>query len=141
MSGVEAFNLACSVMQTIQFACDVTKLCKAIYQTGKVEPGLSENASLLGTVSLEMLKQYDAMTPKTAGEKNLVSVAEKCKKAANGLEEEVKFLQAGAKKGDLIATLCVAAKVTWRKRRLERFEKSLDDSRRTMETYLLVRVW
>ena len=101
MPGVEAFSLACNVMQTIQFACDITKLCKVIYQTGKVEPGLSENASLLGTVSLEMLKHYDAMSPKTASEKNLVSVAEECKKAANGLEEEVKFLQAGAKRETL----------------------------------------
>lgn len=141
MSGLEAFSLACGVMQTIQFAYETTKLCRSIYQSGHVHPELQGTASSLSFVAGKAQEHYEAFAPKTDSERHLVSVAKECRRAANSLEEEVKFLNDGAKNKTLASTLRVAVKVKWRKSRLDRLEKSLEACRKTMETHLLVRVW
>lgn len=72
------------------------------------------------------------MTSKTDSEKLLLKIAERCKQAANGLEEEVKFLSTRAK-GDLASTLRVAVKVKWRKSRLQ-ISSDMQDLQISVET-------
>ncbi|KAJ9608949.1 hypothetical protein H2200_006720 [Cladophialophora chaetospira] len=128
MSGVEVFSLATGVMQTIEFAWKTLMLCKAVYRSGLVQPELLENALSLKLVSTEIQQKYGTVVPTNQDEKHLISISKKCERAAVDLEEEVKFLNLGAQKGDLISTLSIAAKASWRKGRLIRLEKNPDDS-------------
>lgn len=53
------------------------------------------------------------------------------------LQEEIAFLIGQNGQGSLRVTLKIAAKANWRKRRLDRMEKDLDDSEKLMQTILL----
>lgn len=53
------------------------------------------------------------------------------------LQEEVAFIVGQDGQGKLRATLKIAAKASWRKRRLDRMEKALSDAEQLMQTTLL----
>lgn len=53
------------------------------------------------------------------------------------LQEEIAFLVGQSGQGSLRATLKIAAKANWRKRRLDRMEKALSDAEQLMQTTLL----
>ena len=38
MSGLEAFGLACNVMQAVGFAIDMVSKCQTIFKTGSPDP-------------------------------------------------------------------------------------------------------
>lgn len=79
--------------------------------------------------------------PKTQNDRSLADIASKCSIAARSLDEEIQFISGHAKKGSLSSALRVVVKTNWRKRRLQRLEKSLETHRNTVETHLLARVW
>lgn len=53
------------------------------------------------------------------------------------LQDEIAFLLDQNGQGSLRATLKIAAKTNWRKRRLDRMEKALSDAEQLMQTTLL----
>lgn len=53
------------------------------------------------------------------------------------LQEEIAFLAGQNGQGSLRATVKMAAKANWRKRRLDRMEKALSDAEQLMQTTLL----
>lgn len=143
MSGAEALGLACNIFTVISFAHETISLCKSVYQGNLPGEELHQSAKLLAATSKDVQTQNDALQqrPRTASQKRLHDVAAKCNIAARGLQEETEYLSKHQKKGDLVAMLKVAAKSKWRKSRLERFEKSMTECRREMDTQLLHRIW
>ena len=127
MSGFEALGVACSIMQVISFSGEVIRLCKAIYQDASPQKKLAENAATLMVVFGEAQTRYQNLPLKKAADRDLMQLAERCNAIARALDEEVRFITANQKAGSFIAMLKVAAKTTWRKKRLERLENSLKE--------------
>ena len=140
MAELAALSLACNIMQIIEFATEATQLCKSVYQRGCIDDSLHDTALALGEVSEATQAHQSAMNPTTAADKRLIEVAAKCTVTARAIADEYTFLNNGASKGNLWSTISVAAKVNWRKKRLERLERSLEQYRRTFETQLLVQL-
>ena len=142
MSGLEplaALGLACSIMQTVSFGCETVSLCKRVYQSGAAEPGLAAVSARLAGLSQDLdLDLGGAGRPLRKADQELVDLAKKCAAAANDLREETDFLV--AHRAGLRAALGVVAKTAWRRRRLDRLEKTLVDAQRVMETAVLLRL-
>jgi hypothetical protein len=142
MSGIETLSLVSNVFQVITFACETVALCHAVYH-GRTSPdeNLEEYATTLGSLSVDVQQKCQHIQPRSQSERELSDIAEKCNIAARALQDEVQFLTSHHATGRLIATLQVAAKTQWRKRRLARLERSLEDYKKLFDTHLLVRIW
>ncbi|KAI0835164.1 hypothetical protein F5Y06DRAFT_276867 [Hypoxylon sp. FL0890] len=140
MSGLEALSVACNIMQVISFAHETISFCKEIYQGRSPDDHVEQNAASLLALSAQLQTHYESTKPKTSQETQLADIAKQCNIAARALEEEVKFLVSHHATGRLAQTLCLAVKTNWRRRRLERLEKSLRNYQHTMESHLLARI-
>lgn len=141
MSGVEVLGLACNVLQIIDYASNTVTLCKNIYQGRSPSPDLKSHASDLESLSAQVQSHVQGLQSRTASERKLSDIGNKCNIAARALDEELQFLLGHQAKGNLAATLRLAVKTNWRKSRLERLQKSLAVYQNTMETYLLANLW
>lgn len=141
MSGLEALGIACNIMQVISFAHETIEFCKAMYEGQSLDLYSEQSVASLSAISAQLQTRYQGVRSQTAQDRELEDVARKCNVAARALEEEVKFLTRHQAAGSLKRTLLVTLKIIWRKRRLERLEKSLRNRQQTMESYLLARVW
>lgn len=141
MSGLETLSLVCSIFQVVSFARETITLCKAVYQGRSPDDCLHENAESLVALSAEIQQHYQGKRPLAAAERQLSFLASKCEAAARSLGEEVGFLTGHKAKGSLAATLRVAVKTNWRKKRLETLEKTLHTYQKTLETHLFASVW
>ena len=141
MSGLEAFGLACNIIQIISFAHETVSLCQTIYNGRSPSTHLKETAQSLADLSAQIHSDCQAIQPLNADERSLVDIANKCNIAARALEEETSFILQHQKKGNLVATFRVTVKTVWRRRRLDRQDKQLQSYRSTMETHLLARIW
>lgn len=140
MSGVELLGFACNLMQAISFSREVISLCSNVYQGKHPDANLAELAASLQAVSSDVQTRFDTMRPKTADERRLCDIATRCAIAARDLEEEVSFITSRQKHGGLASTLQIAAKTIWRKRRLDRLDKSLQEHERVLDTHLMARM-
>ena len=141
MSGVEILSLVANIFQVINFASDTIQLCNGIYNGRAPDEHWGENASTLRSLSSQVQSHYREVTPSGPGEKELERIARKCAIAARALEEEVEFATKHHAQGDLAATLRVAIKTLWRRKRLTRLEGSLRQYQSRMESHLIFRVW
>lgn len=73
-------------------------------------------------------------------DKQLSDLATKSQGAARDLQEEINFLNGGAVSTKLATTLKIAAKTTWRKRRLDKLDQRLAEAKRTLQTGLIARL-
>ncbi|XXH00842.1 histone H4-like TAF Taf6, SAGA complex subunit [Hypoxylon texense] len=140
MSGLEALGIACNIMQVISFAHETIGFCKATYEGQSLNLYSEQSVASLSAISAQLQTRYQGVKSKTAQERELENVARKCNVAARALEEEVMFLTHQQAAGSLKRTLRIMLKIIWRKRRLERLEKSLRNHQQTMESHLLARV-
>lgn len=140
MSGIEALSLVANIFQVINFASETIRLCNGIYNGRAPGDNLGEYASTLRCLSSRAQSHYQAANP-DAGERELERIAGKCAVAARALEEEVAFATKHHAQGDLAATLRVAIKTLWRRKRLARLEESLRQYQGRMETHIIFRVW
>ncbi|KAK8123099.1 hypothetical protein PG984_011769 [Apiospora sp. TS-2023a] len=147
MSGLEpiaALGLACNILQVVGIGRDTVRIAKQVYQDGTLDPALTASAGVLddlaGQIRATTAAAASAAKPK-AQDKQLLDLADKCQGAARDLQEEVNFLNGLPTKAKLIATLKVAAKTTWRKRRLEKLDQKLKDSESLLQTGLLTRIY
>ncbi|KAJ4412498.1 hypothetical protein N0V82_008768 [Gnomoniopsis sp. IMI 355080] len=143
MSGLEplaALGLACNILQLVELGDKTIDLIKTVYQGRRLDEGLEQNAAALGTLSNEV-KKSSGQSGGNNLEKSLLTAAEKCSKAAGDLGEEIRFLIGNARQGSLVSPLKVAGKVTWRKRRLERLKRILEQAEKQMQTGLLAKIW
>ncbi|KAI1860955.1 uncharacterized protein JN550_011110 [Neoarthrinium moseri] len=140
MSGIELLGFACNIMQVISFSREVISLCSNVYQGKHPDAELAKLATSLQVVSSGVQTHFDTMQPRTADEKRLCDIATRCAIAARDLDEEVGFITSRHKQGNLASTLRIAAQTAWRKRRLDRLEKSLTEHERVLDTHLMARV-
>ncbi len=143
-TGLETLAAVSSIFQVISFSRETISLCKKVYRTGSgVDPELAENAAFLGHLSSQIYQLEDTTkaTSRTKDDQQLDHILKKCQASSRDLQEEVGFITGHAKNGSLASTLKVAAKTTWRKRRLDRVERQLGDIQRLVEAGLLVRIW
>ncbi|KAI3549389.1 hypothetical protein CSPX01_02497 [Colletotrichum filicis] len=152
LEGIAGLSLACNVMQLISFGHEAISMCRRIHESGSPEPGLSEHAESLKGVCGELENSLGkrptpvataaptaAATRATKMEKRLLDLAAKCVKNAQDLEKEMKLVSPSqpGKLGALVA----APKILWRKKRLERLKRDLDDAQKVMDTSILERLF
>lgn len=159
MSGLEptaALGLACNILQAIGVGRETVRIARQVYQDGALDPALADKAAALDDLSGRIRDATTTLTittatPTTAGarapskptarDKQLLDLAEKCLGAARDLREEVNFLSGSPSRSKLAATLKIAAKTTWRKRRLDNLERKLGDAEGLLRTGLLTRIY
>ncbi|OHF03273.1 hypothetical protein CORC01_01326 [Colletotrichum orchidophilum] len=139
MSGLEALGLACNIFQVISFGRETASLVKRVYRDGSVDDALEANAKDLAQLASHVQTLEVPKTP-SKQEHQLLEIAKKCQAVARDLTEEIAFIVGHKKKGSLAATIKVAAKANWRKRRLDTMERKLNDAERLMQSGLLGRI-
>lgn len=163
MSGLEplvALSLACNILQIAGTGRETIRAVRQIYEDGTLDPTLLERASDLKSLAK---RTQDICTPAPAAapsgaptstrgaapvpgprpqqhEKQLSDLATKCMGAARDLQEEINFLNGVAASTKLATTLKIAAKTTWRKRRLDKLDQRLVEAERTLQTGLMARL-
>lgn len=140
MSGLEALGLACNIFQIISFGRETASLVKRIYRDGTIDDVLEANAKDLAQLASHV-QTLEVPKKPTKQEHQLLEIAKKCQAVARDLTEEIAFIVGHKKKGSLAATIKVAAKANWRKRRLYTMERKLNDAERLMQSGLLARIW
>ena len=141
MSGLETLALVCNIFQVITFSRETLNICKAVYDGRSPDAQLLEKAASLASVSAEVQAQCLQSNPQIPSERSLSDIAAKCSVASRALQDEVQFLANHQAQGNLAATLRIAVKIKWRKGRLDRLEKSLNDYQNLFDTQMLMRVW
>lgn len=134
MESVAALSLACNIMQLISFSHGAISMCKQVYTSGSPfgNTGLDETAQTLAEQSVYLAGELRGQPPPLSNpDKLLANIADKCASAVRDLREEVMFLTQSQK--DLRAAIAAVAKTAWRKRRLQRLEKSMNDWQKTSE--------
>lgn len=140
MSGLEALSLACNILQLIEAAGKAISFCKKVYEGSVPDAHLTTTASTLKALSNEIYKD-NSVVQTTHSKRRLCELAKKCNETARALDEESKFLTGHQAKGSLRATLALAAKSNWRKKRLERLEKELQAHQRLLDSQILANIW
>lgn len=142
MSGLEplaALGLACNILQLVELGQKTIGCIKDVYQGRTPDKELEDNAVVLESLTNEMEKH--SQPGKKRFEQVLLQSATSCSTAARDLREEVHFIFRNARQGSLTSALKVTAKVSWRKARLVRLERKLDDEEKRMQTRLLAQIW
>lgn len=148
MSGLEplaALGLVCNVLQFVDVGRQTISFIKHVYSNGSIDDKLQENVALLVDISAQIEANKTPANKTSAKslrhEQQLLKTAERFNAAARDLREEVNYLLNNAKQGSLTSALKVAAKMNWRKRRLDRLKNDLDKAERLLQTGLLARIW
>ncbi|KAK1458230.1 hypothetical protein CMEL01_15577 [Colletotrichum melonis] len=139
MSGLEALGVADNIFQVISFGRDTASLIKQVYRDATVDDALEVNAKELAQLAAHIQALEGPQLP-TKQEDQLLEIAKKCQAVARDLAEEIAFILGHKKKGNLAATIKVAPKANWRKRRLNNLERKLNDAQRLMQSGLLARI-
>lgn len=142
MSGLEplvALGLACNILQLAELGKKTIDHIKVIYQGGKPDEELERAAAVLEELAKEVKKH--SQPGRRTYEELLHKSATACATAASDVGEEVRFLFENAKKGSLVSALKVTIRVAWRRRRMERLRRVLDEEEQQMQTSLLAQVW
>lgn len=138
MDPLTAFSLACGVIQVLDFSTKVLSQCREIYKNGS----LSENESTesmvehLTTLRADLQPSTTATGAQTAGDKELMQLADRCSGMAKELVAELGELKVG--RGD---SRWKAGRVVFRGLRkrgpVERLQRDLDGCRRVLDTKVL----
>ncbi|KAH7129442.1 hypothetical protein B0J13DRAFT_482752, partial [Dactylonectria estremocensis] len=140
MSGLEALGLACSIFQVISFSREVLGIAKRVYRDGSFDESLADYSDCLDNICAHIQTVEIPGTKAKKHEQDLLKIAERCQIASRDLREEIAFILGASAKGNLMSTIKVAAKTTWRKRRLDRLEKDLSNAERLMHSGILARL-
>lgn len=145
MSGLEplaALGLACSVMQVISFSKELITTGKSIFRTGKVDPALSQRTdritSLLEGLELRLGAPQQQTTKEHAA---LTSIARSSLATARELQAEIDSIASLVTKGKFSSAVRGSLRATWRKKKIERLEKSMATCQKALETGVILRIW
>lgn len=141
MSGLEAvaaLGLACNILQIVELGKKTINRINIVYQGGKPDEELRQNAAVLEELAKEVEKHCQ---PGRKKYEILSKSAGTCATAARDLAKEVVLLSENAKRRSLLSALKIATNVAWRQHRLERLKRNLDSEEQRMQTSLLAQVW
>lgn len=141
MSGLEAFGLACNVMQAVGFAIDMASKCQTIFRTGSPDPKTVTLLAQSASVAANLKESIASAKTVTRDEKELLHIAEECLGAISRLKAEVDKLNHPSAKGNFFASM----RLTWRAKlkegNIDKLEKRMHDYQRVLHSGLLLRVW
>lgn len=137
MEPAAALGLVCNIFQLIEVGSQTYALIKDVYQKGSIDGSLNEKSVILENISKRI---QPVNRHATKHEKQLVEMAESCARAARQLREEINYLVGNAKRGSLLFGVKVVLMTLWRKSRLERLKKELDEAEKLMHSGLLVQI-
>lgn len=142
MSGLEAFGLACNIMQVISFAGEVVSTFKAIFR-GECFDSAVAITSIQLPQALEALNQSleQAPRPPNKDEMEMLDIAGQCLAAAANLRAELGKICGDDAKGSYKVALVGTARKILNKHKIEELEMVLRVHRETLENRLLQRVW
>lgn len=141
MSGVEVFALVTGVMTVITFAADTVVVCKALYDGQSVHQDLETKATALKDAATQMQAYSTAITPHSADEKNLVTIAQKCQTIAANLLAETAAINPVTSKGNLLKSFKRTMKSFAKSSKLQKMEASLNEYQSILQTEILTRIW
>ena len=103
MSGLEAFSIACSVMQTVSFAKEVYTGCKAFYDNKPADLDALEKYAkgMAGLVQglLPYVNSTVTSPPQDELNRSLASAALECQEISSQLEDQLRYVLTETKKG------------------------------------------
>lgn len=137
MEPAAALGLVCNIFQLIEVGYQTYELIKVVYQRGSIDDNLEKKAIILGSIS-EDIKPLNR--PAKKHERQLVATTEICARAARQLREEITYLISRAEKGRLSYAVKAVSMILWRKPRLERLKKELDEAEKLMQSGLLAQI-
>jgi hypothetical protein len=140
MSGLEALSLVSNIFSILSFGGEVVYVLKKVYRDGSMDESLSERSVVLGNISSHIHAVQLAEKPRER-HRDLMRAAEKCEMISRDLREEIAFIVGVSSRENLMNTLKVAAKTTWRRRRLDRLERDLTSIEALMNTGILSSIW
>lgn len=142
MSGLEALSLVCSIMQVISFTKELATTCKYIYDgRATVDDITQENTASIKSLLDDMDKCSRAVRQRTQNEKDLREIARKCSSAAQELQKEIQLATQYHKPGSAVKAIIGGVKSFTHKRKVKELSEKFQESQKTLETHLLVRVW
>jgi hypothetical protein len=145
MSGLEplaALSIACSAMQCLSFGHELISLFKRHFQSGSVDLGVADNATLLSRWSLELSGSLaSAPKPMTKDESELLDISRKCLAAATELTKVLDEARGDSAKGSFRASVVATARLLRRKSKIERLEKTMQSYQNALNVGLLYRIW
>ena len=141
MSGLEAFGLACNVMQTIGFAMELGSLCHTIFRTGSPDPNMTTLLGHSNQVLTSLRDSISSAKPVTRDEQELLVIANKCLDAISKLKTQVDKLTRPSAKGKVFASLRLGVRSKFKEAEVNKLEKKLGDYQKVLESGLVLRVW
>ncbi|PTB65045.1 hypothetical protein BBK36DRAFT_1088679, partial [Trichoderma citrinoviride] len=141
MSGLEALSLVCSIMQVISFTKEILTVCKDVYEgRSTADSQMEENATSIKALLDEMNRSAGSVRQRTKEEKELFATAQKCSKAAEELQKEIRQVTKYQKPGDYKRAAIAGYKFIFGKRKITGLYDQFCKHQKTLETHILVRL-
>lgn len=145
MSGMEplaALGLACNIMQLLSFGGEAISLCRKVYETGEIDPGLkdysSQTAKICEDLNDTLTQRQHNLGPDALA---LQQRATKCKIAADKLNHELKLLTPTSGASGWRRGFAAPIKAIRHKRHLTELEKDLNNLKSSLDSQLLVKIF
>lgn len=141
MSGLEAFGLACNVMQTIGFVIEIASVCHSIFRTGSPDPSMATLLAHSTQIATSLKSSISSARPVTRDDKELLDIAIKCLDAISALKVQVDKLTRPSAKGKVLPSLRLGLRAKFRGGNIDKLEKNMRDYQKVLESGLLLRIW
>lgn len=141
MSGLEAFGLACNVMQTIGFATEMASVCHSIFRTGSPDPSMATLLAHSTQITTSLKSSISSARPVTRDDKELLNIANKCLDAISALKVQVDKLTRPSAKGKVLPSLRLGLRAKFKQGNIDKLEKKMRDYQKVLESGLLLRIW
>ncbi|TFA97408.1 hypothetical protein CCMA1212_010867 [Trichoderma ghanense] len=129
-------------MQVISFTKEVLTVCKDVYEgRPTTDSQMEENAASIGVLLDEMNHSAGSVQQQTKEERELHAVAQKCSKAAEELQKEIRQVTKHQKPGDYRMAFIAGYKSIFGKRKISGLYDQFCKHQKTLETHILVRLW
>ncbi|KAH8898808.1 hypothetical protein GQ53DRAFT_602847, partial [Thozetella sp. PMI_491] len=142
MEPLAALSLASSVMQLISFSREVIDVARQVHKAGSVDHDLTDRATALADLAASVRRSLPPVQPTGASlpQKELLEAAQKCGDSATDLCTEVAKVNASWGKGSATRSVITSLKTIWKRRNLEKAEKTMLHWQRVMDSGLLHRI-
>ncbi|KAK3500449.1 uncharacterized protein B0T23DRAFT_401863 [Neurospora hispaniola] len=140
MSGLEAFGLACNVMQTIGFAIEMASVCHSIFRTGSPDPSMATLLAHSTQITTSLKSSISSARPVTRDDKELLDIANKCLDAMSALKVQVDKLTRPSAKGKVLPSLRLGLRAKFKQGNIDKLEKKMRDYQKVLESGLLLRI-
>ncbi|PVH97033.1 hypothetical protein DM02DRAFT_686045 [Periconia macrospinosa] len=141
MSGLEAFSVACNVMQAIHFTGTAIPICKDIYEGCSPAPGVESRCSELRSIALDLENDRKKASPNgPENEKQLARIVDSMLAGTLELEKELSKLRNTGSPSIVAAVKNTRLYYFRPKSKIEKIEDKIRNDEKLMESRILVRM-